>query len=139
MKLNAFLRVAELRAIKRFMYLGEQCVKLARENGDYIDQTGNLRASVGYVLYNHGQIISSNFGTGSSNMEGAYNAMAVANEAASKHPTGLCLVVVAGMNYAAAVESRGRDVLASTEIYAMQTAPKMIEQLKANISKAFDI
>ena len=34
-------------------YIGEECVKIAREVGNYGDVTGNLRSSIGYeVLYN---------------------------------------------------------------------------------------
>ena len=42
-------------------YIGEECVRQARENGNYIDHTGNLRNSIGYVLLCDGNIISSNF------------------------------------------------------------------------------
>ena len=47
--------------VKVLQYIGEQCVKLAREKGTYNDITGNLRNSIGYVLVKNGSIISKNF------------------------------------------------------------------------------
>ena len=38
-------------------YVGEQCVIEARENGNYKDQTGNLRSSISYAIVEDGKII----------------------------------------------------------------------------------
>ena len=40
------------------MRVGEECVNYARVNGGYLDQTGNLRSSIGYVVMDNGKIIS---------------------------------------------------------------------------------
>ena len=56
-------------------------------------------------------------------------------EIAAKYPKGYVLVVVAGMNYAVYVESKGRDVLTSAEKLAETELPKMLRQLKDNIRK----
>ena len=45
------------RALKAFMYVGEVCLKEARLNGNYIDQTGNLRNSIGYAVLFNGEVI----------------------------------------------------------------------------------
>ena len=50
------------RAIETVMqFIGEECVRIAREQGTYNDITGNLRNSVGYVLVRNGDIICKNF------------------------------------------------------------------------------
>lgn len=43
--------------ITRLSYIGEKCVKIARERGDYFDQTGNLRSSIGYIVLYDGKVM----------------------------------------------------------------------------------
>ena len=40
--------------------VGSRCVTEARDNGSYMDQTGNLRSSIGYVVVVDGQIVRKN-------------------------------------------------------------------------------
>lgn len=125
---NNFLQVLEKRAIARFQYLGELCVTHARTSGNYTDRTGNLRSSVGYTIFKDGVAIQEAFvGTGAS------KGKAVAKKAGTKHKKGITLVVVAGMEYALAVESRGKDVLTSAENLAKTEVPRILDALKANI------
>ena len=50
--------------------------------------------------------------------------------------SGFSLVVVAGMNYAEFVEAMdNKDVLASTELWAREQVPLMLEKLKRQIAK----
>ncbi len=42
--------------IERVAYVGETFINNARNNGDYKDQTGNLRSSIGYYIVFNGQI-----------------------------------------------------------------------------------
>lgn len=137
-RIDAFIRVIEKRQIQRLQYLGEQCVTKARLDGDYMDQTGNLRSSIGYVLFKNGIAIHQSFTQVGSGLKGTNEGRATAIKAGSKFKDGICLVVVAGMNYALAVESRGRDVLTSTELFAKQELPKMMEALKNNINSALE-
>lgn len=136
-RLEAVLRVIEKRQIQRLQYLGEMCVKHARENGSYTDQTGNLRSSIGYVVYKDGIEVSSGFEKFKDGTEGGRQGKGVADWVAMNHTEGILLVVVAGMNYALKVESKGRDVLTSAELLAEKELPKMLEQLTDNIIKAF--
>lgn len=135
-RIDNFIKVIEKRSIQRLQYLGEQCVAMARLNGDYIDQTGNLRSSVGYVVFKNGVVIHVSFEQVGSGLSGKNEGLSVAIKAGSKYREGICLVVVAGMNYALAVESRGRDVLTSTELFAKQELPRMLAELKNNINSA---
>jgi hypothetical protein len=93
----------------RFRYVGESFVKNARNSGDYADRTGNLRSSIGYLLLKDGKVIEAAFEGAQS--EGKQAGQAYASEVASGYNKGYVLIVVAGMSYAAAVESKGRDVL----------------------------
>ena len=135
-RIDAFIELAEKRAIQRMQYLGEQCVIKARLNGDYIDRTGNLRSSIGYIVFKDGTALHQSFEQVGSGLKGTNQGRSVAIKAGSKYKNGICLVVVAGMNYALAVESRGRDVLTSTELFAKQEMPRMLAQLKQNINSA---
>lgn len=135
-RFDAFINVVEKRQIERLQYLGELCVTHARELPPEIgfnDQTGNLRGSIGYVVFNNGVAIHEGYeGTAT----GAAAGKALALKVAAKYKQGIALVVTAGMNYALAVESKGKDVLTSAESFAKQELPKMLNELKKNINQA---
>jgi len=135
-RFDNFMKVIEKRQINRLQYLGEQCVAKARLNGDYMDQTGNLRSSIGYVVFKNGVALHVNFEQTLNGLKGKNEGMNVAIKAGSKFKSGVCLVVVAGMNYALSVESKGRDVLTSTELFAKQELPRMMAELQRNINQA---
>ena len=140
-RLDAFLKVVEKRQIERLQYLGEQCVKVAREispEAGFTDQTGNLRSSIGYVVFINGIAVHESYEVVKGGTEGANEGSSLAKKIGGKYNNGISLVVTAGMSYAVAVESRGKDVLTSAEIYAKQELPRMIKELKANINKALD-
>ena len=108
--------------IGRLQYLGERCVNEARDLGSYTDRTGNLRASIGYVVMLDGTPVAESGG------EGAKSALSRA--VAESPQEGLCLVVVAGMHYAHYVAARGFDVLDSAEHLAEVEMPKILDKLK---------
>ena len=131
------------RAIKTVMqYIGEECVRIAREKGTYNDITGNLRNSIGYVLVKDGDIICKNFEervaskvASAANGSGILQGQALAEELAKRFTKGYALIVVAGMHYAHYVESLNKDVLDSAERYAQQRVPKLMQMLKQQIYK----
>ena len=133
-------------------YLGERCVTHARSSHAYRDQTGNLTNSIGYVIVRDGVIVSSNFqqtatvvvasatGLGRSrtttgSISGTRAGEELAKQLARDFPRGYTLIVVAGMNYATAVESRGLDVLSSAEKLAETELPRMLADLKVDIRR----
>lgn len=129
--------------LERLQAIGEEFVKNARNNGSYTDRTGNLRNSVGYVIMKDGKQLFSNFqatakGDGSENKTGK-DGVAVGQEKAleisGRYPQGYVLIGVAGMDYAAAVESKGFDVISSSSTIAKQAMIKAIEDIH-NILKA---
>ena len=133
---NEKLKNVEKAMIAALKRLGEECVRVARIEGNYTDQTGNLRSSIGYVILVNGVIVSENFESASKdeNKKGVHTGKSFAEELAKNYPNDFVLIVVAGMNYAAAVESKSRDVLTSSEIYAKQRLPQMLKNLKMNIA-----
>ena len=138
-RFNAFLAVIEKKQIERLQYLGEKCVAHARtipaEVG-FMDQTGNLRSSIGYMVFKNGVAIHDNYVQTKEGNKGVKAGQRLAKKVGSKYPKGIVLVVTAGMNYAVHDESKGRDVLTSAESLARQELPKMIESLVSNIKKA---
>lgn len=135
-RFDRLINAIEIRQIKRMQYLGEQCVVMARNNGDYTDQTSNLRSSVGYMVFKNGIAVHEGYELTGEGLEGLMAGKQLAKKVGAKYRNGICLVVTAGMYYALMVESRGRDVLTSTELFAKQEMPKMLAELKANINKA---
>lgn len=126
--------------IRALSYLGEQCVIRVRDRGgdkSWYDQSGNLRSSVGYVIAHNGNIIEySEFNQVKSGSEGMMAGKKIAEEIVKRYSNNYVLVIVAGMNYAEFVEAMdNKDVLASTELWAMDQVPKMLEKLKRQIAK----
>ena len=126
--------------IRALSKLGEQCVTKIRDRaGDksWYDQTGNLRSSVGYVIAHNKNIIQySTFNQVKQGSEGVKTGKDLAKELAKRYSNNYVLIVVAGMNYAEFVEAMdNKDVLASTELWAREQVPLMLEKLKKQIAK----
>lgn len=125
--------IIERLIIDRLIYVGESFVNAARSSGDYTDQTGNLRSSIGYIIMYDGTVINKNFqqaNKGSDKQSGVNEGQKYINELKKLYKKGYVLIVVAGMNYAAAVESKGKDVLTGSSIKAKEQLKKA---LKLNI------
>jgi len=104
--------------IQRLIFIGETFVRNARLNGDYNDITGNLRASIGYLILHNGVEVAIGGFVGS--LAGVAEGQAYIRHLASnpEYQKGYVLIGVAGMQYAAQVESRGRDVITGSSIEA---------------------
>ena len=119
--------------IRTFQYIAEVLVREARMKGDYIDQTGNLRSSIGAIILLDGQVVSrSGFEVVMGGSSGANEGLTYAQEIAAAYQRGIALVVVAGKDYAAHVAARGRDVLSSAVLKAEDIVPRMMRQLNLN-------
>lgn len=121
----------QLAVIERTLnYIGEQCVNAAKASNGYKDRTGNLRSSTGYILVCDGRVVrQSKFDPVSGGAEGGKSGEEYAKKLAMNYPNGYALIVVAGMNYAAYVSAKGRDVLDSAELLAERLVPQMLHQL----------
>jgi len=138
-RFEKFLQAIERQQIEKLQYLGELCVKHAKlvpPDVGFTDQTGNLRSSIGYMVFKNGVAIHEGYSQTKEGSEGIRAGQRLAKKVGSKFPQGLVLVVTAGMNYAVHVESKGHDVLTSAESLARQELPKMIEKMVSNIGKA---
>lgn len=103
--------------LKIFQFAGEKFVTDARlglnisasafPKGDYLNQTGNLRSSIAYFVYNNGILIQSEV---DGNSEGVSAAISTAK---SISKSGYQLIGVAGMDYASNLESKGYNVITS--------------------------
>ena len=120
--------------------LGEKCVNHARQIDKTIgfeDQTGNLRSSLGYVIYLNGKPVGENFEKVRGGNEGLEKGRKLAKEIAGDYPRGFLLVVVAGMEYAVYVEANNRDVLTSAEHLAEKKLPEMLKQIDDKIKRKY--
>lgn len=95
---------------------GEEFVKIARLEGQYIDHTGNLRSSIGYVIVKDGSIVGRNFQLsekeGTDKQTGKREGEHLAMDLVRTFPKGYVLIGVAGMKYAVIVEAmENKDVL----------------------------
>lgn len=124
--------------VQNMSYIGEQCVKIARERGDYNDITGNLRSSIGYIVLSSGVVKkygapeqkSGKSGDGSGGVA-AGNALLA--KLKTEYPYGVVLVLCAGMEYAAYVENvRHKRVLIDAELEAQ----RLLDKLLGNILKS---
>ena len=108
--LQRFAREQEGRFIEAMAYIGDDFVNAARSIRTYEDDTGNLRASIGYSVVKDGEIVS--FGNPGGTSEGENEASDFVNLKVAEGPQeGIYLIVFAGMEYALYVEARGYDVL----------------------------
>jgi hypothetical protein len=117
--------------INTLRYVGEACVSEARENGSYMDQTGNLRSSIGYVIAEDGRKIVENVeqsSKGTEKTKGVREARAFMDELIGRSGKGIHLIVVAGMNYAEHVETT-KNVLSTAELLAKRLVPSMLGKL----------
>ena len=116
--------------IRLFGWVGEQCRNAAITSHRYQNQTGNLESSTGYVIADNGHIVKvGGFKPIFEGQKSAAEGKSYARSLVSQYPTGICLIVVAGKNYASYVADRGLDVLDSAELTARQLIPDILKQL----------
>lgn len=123
------IRKSERDIIKKLSYIGESAISEARENGNYMDQTGNLRSSVGYVILNNGKTVLENIqrsDRGTDRSTGVQVAKNFIQEISEKYKNDFVLIVVAGMDYAVYVEALGRNVLSSSKLLAESLAKQLL-------------
>lgn len=108
--------------------IGEQLVDEAVSHGSYSDITGNLRSSIYYVVSDAGNII---YEGGADKIfdgdRGQARGKSVAHNLASRY-NGLVLIMVAGMEYAAIVETH-KNVLSSAQLLSEKLLGEVIKDL----------
>ncbi len=120
----------EQQILYNLSYVGECCLNEARSTNSYKDRSGNLRSSIGYTIVKNGKVVKvSNFSPVMNGQQGTHDGAAFARELVKEFPSGIVLIVVAGMNYAAYVSAKGYNVLDSAELLAEQLVPSIMKQL----------
>jgi hypothetical protein len=130
--INQQVDVSYKAVIATFQYVGETFVRNARLNGNYVDRTGNLRSSIGYIIMQDGRQLAENFEQGPNGTDretGVLTSIAVASEVAANYPKGIVLICVAGMNYAGCVESKGLDVITASSLEAQTQLKELLSSL----------
>ena len=134
--LDRFQSKAEDKMLVFLQAGGEKFIQVARRIGSYKDQTGNLRSSVGYVIAKDGEVIKENFkesDKGTDKTTGKHKGHRLAEEISLSYTGGYVLVGVAGMEYAAAVEAKGYDVVtganAQCEKYLRDTLKSIFSEI----------
>ena len=103
-----FVDRAEEQIYKLLQRAGEEFVKIARKKGNYQDNTGNLRSSIGYVIVKDGDILTENYELseeGSERYPGMREANRLVSELIPLYNKGWVLIGVAAMPYAKYVEA----------------------------------
>lgn len=121
---------AEIKMRTLLQAAGEMFVRYARLEGNYIDHTGNLRSSIGYVIVEDGDVKEENFQiqhTGTEGDEGKAKGRKLAKNLANTYNVGMVLIGVAGMEYAVYVEAlESKDVITAANIKAEAWMKKAI-------------
>lgn len=136
-----FQQRVEMAFIFLLKALGEMLVKYAKDNHNYQDQTSNLTNSIGYAIVRGKEILY--YGGSDQPGDGKDAMLAAAMKFAETLSNDISLIIVAGMNYAAYVESKGYNVILPAELKAKSELPKEIKKFvdKVNMKakQFFDI
>lgn len=111
---------------------GEELVAFAKDTHTYTDRTGNLTNSISYAIVRKKEILYYNE---VQREEANAAALKVAMKMAENLSDAYSLIVVAGMNYAAFVESRGYNVILPAELKAKQEFTSKVKPLIDQVNK----
>jgi hypothetical protein len=125
-KLKGYQDAIELRLRRT----GEEFIVLTKENGTYKDRTGNLRNAPFYIVTLNGVRLASKYGNG----KVAAESRAFAEKVSGNYKKGYALICGDGMEYAAKVESLGKEVITgSTQIIEVRLREALLRiQNKVN-------
>lgn len=117
--------------VNTFCYVGEQCIIEARDAGNYTDQTGNLRSSIGYAVIMDGRVVQRDCRDKVKQGEEGVSAgdKFLSDCIKKRRRKGIVLIVTAGMNYAEYVEAKGYNVLSSAELKAGPLVKSLLTRL----------
>ncbi len=127
---DALLR-AEQAYIDGLIEIGIAFVADAKANGQYENDTGNLRSSIGYIVAKGRKVLSSSFKVVAGGNKGRSKGYFLAKSLLANNPDKLIrLIVVAGMDYASILESKGRDVLTGSSLRATSNLRQLAERVR---------
>lgn len=133
--------------LREMHYLGIESQGHARNNAGYTDRTGNLKNSIGYhIIHDNQEVASGSVGKDnplpSPNGEGSLQVSEQQKNERLVHYDkfangGLSLILVAGMQYASAVEAKGFNVLDLTWREAKRNAKEDIDIIIKKVAKKY--
>lgn len=129
----AFQKRIETAFVFLLKALGEKLAKYAKDNHNYQDQTGNLTNSIGYAIVRENYILY--YGGSDQPGDGANAMLKAAMDYAKTLNSDISLIIVAGMNYAAYVESKGYNVILPAELKAKSEFPYEIAKFIELVNK----
>lgn len=137
--LSQMLKDVDQAVFDNLSYEGEKLVTLTRDRSaedSWIDQTGNLRSSIGYAISKNGvKQSASTFSVIKNGSEGSSKGQEYADELVNQEK-GWALLMVAGMEYAEAVEKiEGKNVLADARAKMIEDVPTIARRIKERIEK----
>lgn len=136
---RALQDIYDIKAIRELMKVGEECVRRAREEGNYTDRTANLRNSIGYIVIHDERIMFDSFNGSATGPETQPGDRELAHQRGLEYAKRVgdelkgyktYLVLVAGMEYAAYVEARGRDVIQSTADWVEARRTELMDEFR---------
>ena len=132
--LTAWREKVEADLVKILGYVGNKFVKDARlmtkAEGGFDDDTGNLRASIGYFILKDGEVIKENLKGKAEGKNAAKNVLSTIEK-----KSGYQLVGVAGMSYASDVESRGFNVITFQADTALIDLDRLLQKYASKLSR----
>lgn len=116
--------------IDQFTQMGEYFLTITDQTRGYNNDTHNLSASKGFMVFDNGNKITE--GGFSSDAPTVTTGPTKGREVAAKEAPkkGIALIIVAGERYAASVESKGYNVLTSEGFQLEKEVRKLVNQLK---------
>lgn len=121
--LDALIKQIDERSDAVLSEVGREACRLAQQDGNYQNRTGNLRNGNGYCVVRDGEVVKMEVLSDGSHPEAVQqteNLLLYSN----KPEDGLYLAN--GMDYASFVESRGYEVLISKKLYAARQIKKKL-------------
>ena len=126
-----FKQRQERAILKRLKEIGEEAINTARTSRRYLDQTGNLTSSIGYVILRRGSIVNkAGFDKVKKGDEGVRQGESLATSLAKDYPHDFALIVVAGMDYAAYVEAKGLGGMTAAELQSKASIEQFVKRFK---------
>lgn len=140
---NRYIKQYEEKFEEALVYQLEYAVSFlsnhAKDNGEYEDQTSNLRGSIGGVVVKNGKAITYRGfkeGKQGDSDEGVRNGLEFINSKIAEAGSGYGIILVAGMDYSSYVENyHGLNVLSKTELLAMTKMNKWLNNVKSAMRK----
>lgn len=120
----------EKELVYRLEYLVADLQNHAKTSAEYIDQTSNLKGSIGGCVLKDGKPISYKGFNGGGEL-GSKTGLEYLNSLISEQGSGYVILVVAGMNYASYVENyHNKNVLKKSELKMNRDLPEVFEKIK---------